>query len=320
MHRCYKSKQKLVDLVFGELTADKKLEFLMELGGCAYCRQIYRSGTDLLQAFTVVNQRDIPDEAYWKAYNERLVKRLNRVSHPKMRQRIAGQQGGISPQKFWLLLPPNPRMILPILMFICALTVPIFIYKYGDRATKLEKPELIKPDVASDNHEVKEGGNNHQQKVVSGKRQRILNLGDFGERRDLFVSNTRQDRSRLKETAANRELNDHIREYMEASQLLLRTFRNMTIEEDGSYPNISFERRYARRLLNSGRILKHNLPVHNGVTLEDILIDLELCLLDIANLPENPSSEEVNLLIAELRKKGAVALLQPYLASRAFQQ
>src|SRR6266545_4096261 len=204
MHRCYKSKQKLVDLVFGELTADKKLEFLMELGGCAYCRQIHRSGTDLLQAFTVVNQRDIPDEAYWKAYNERLVKRLNRVSHPKMRQRIAGQQGGISPQKFWLLLPPNPRMILPILMFICALTVPIFIYKYGDRATKLEKPELIKPDVASDNHEVKEGGNNHQQKVVSGKRQRILNLGDFGERRDLFVSNTRQDRSRLKETAANR--------------------------------------------------------------------------------------------------------------------
>ena len=76
MHDCRTTESRLVDLVFGELSAGERRRLLAELDACADCLDEYRSMSGTLSAFDEAAEASLPDEAYWPGYRAALLRRL----------------------------------------------------------------------------------------------------------------------------------------------------------------------------------------------------------------------------------------------------
>ena len=79
MHDCHTIKDALLELAFDELSPERKLSLLVEIESCADCRSLYRETTEALYAVDEAATRARPGEAYWLAYDERLLNQLKRV-------------------------------------------------------------------------------------------------------------------------------------------------------------------------------------------------------------------------------------------------
>ena len=76
MHDCETTKERLVELLFGELGGAAKARALEELGACADCREQYRSMAATLEIFDEAAEGALPAEGFWAGYGERLRKRM----------------------------------------------------------------------------------------------------------------------------------------------------------------------------------------------------------------------------------------------------
>ncbi|HMG73607.1 MAG TPA: zf-HC2 domain-containing protein [Pyrinomonadaceae bacterium] len=93
--------------------------------------------------------------------------------------------------------------------------------------------------------------------------------------------------------------------HIEQSQMLLRSFRNAP--EDIAFETQRFQKLLSRNvLLRCEAIAKGNLPE------EEVLTTLEPILIDIANLPDRASKEDVRSITETIRKTEIVAMLQVY--------
>src|ERR1044071_1321523 len=90
MHDCLKEKDRLVDLVFGELESREKSERIAELKSCHSCYSLYLSMDQAIRTFDQVAEAALPEESYWTGYETRLRTRLNEAERPNRRQVIAG--------------------------------------------------------------------------------------------------------------------------------------------------------------------------------------------------------------------------------------
>ena len=83
MHDCHTIKDELLDLAFDELSAERKLSLLVEIENCADCRSQYRETKEALYAVDEAATCSRPGEAYWLAYDERLLNQLKRVENER---------------------------------------------------------------------------------------------------------------------------------------------------------------------------------------------------------------------------------------------
>lgn len=102
--------------------------------------------------------------------------------------------------------------------------------------------------------------------------------------------------------------------HIERAQLLLRSFRNTG--DSGSRPgaDLSYERQGSRELLYKNVLLRRDAEAKGNMPVEDLLGGLEPFLLDIANLPDRPSSDDVRSIKERMQKKEIIAALQIYSA------
>ena len=77
MHDCQQTKEKLIDLLFDEMTAAERPPLLAEVGACAACREQYRSMLETLDVFDRASAASMPTESYWIGYHERLYTMLS---------------------------------------------------------------------------------------------------------------------------------------------------------------------------------------------------------------------------------------------------
>lgn len=96
--------------------------------------------------------------------------------------------------------------------------------------------------------------------------------------------------------------------HIERSQMLLRAFRN----RDGS--DVAYEREQSRGLLYQNIVLRRDAQAKGNMPVEDLLGSLEPFLIDIANLPEKPSKDDVSAIKERMRKKEILSALQIYSA------
>lgn len=102
--------------------------------------------------------------------------------------------------------------------------------------------------------------------------------------------------------------------HIERAQLLLRSFRN-TRDADGRHdPDIAYEKQRSRGLLSDNILLRRNAEAKGNMPAEELLGSLEPFLLDIANLPDKPSDDEVRSIKQRMQKKEIVSALQVYSA------
>ncbi|HEX2522014.1 MAG TPA: hypothetical protein VHP35_07790, partial [Terriglobia bacterium] len=109
-------------------------------------------------------------------------------------------------------------------------------------------------------------------------------------------------------TLRNPETSEHLRQ----TQLLLRSFRNTPFEQDAAAFDLAYEKRLSRELLSKNRLLRRSAENKEDSRAEELLSHIEPLLLDIANLPDKPSQDEVHSVKELIREQKIIATLQIY--------
>jgi hypothetical protein len=95
--------------------------------------------------------------------------------------------------------------------------------------------------------------------------------------------------------------------HAEQAQNLLRSFRNASTT---GADNLSYERGRSQELLYQNIVLRREAARGGNSNVESTLSQLETILLDIANLPDKPASEDVRSIKNRMERKNIVAMLQ----------
>ncbi|MCI0486609.1 MAG: zf-HC2 domain-containing protein [Blastocatellia bacterium] len=100
--------------------------------------------------------------------------------------------------------------------------------------------------------------------------------------------------------------------HLEQAQMLLRSFKNASFSRAESAADLAYEREKSRELLYSNILLRRDAEADGNAPVRAVLNELEPFLLDIANLPERPSSGDLRFIKERLRRNEIVAMLQVY--------
>jgi hypothetical protein len=106
---------------------------------------------------------------------------------------------------------------------------------------------------------------------------------------------------------AQKELARHV----EQAQMLLRSIKNARAADDGTV-NVAYEKKLSRRLLAENATLQLDAETRGDSDGKQVLDRIEPFLLDIANLSDNPSREEVHSVRERMKQNEIIASLQVY--------
>jgi hypothetical protein len=316
MHDCVKTSELLVDLVFDELGPEARRRALLELEGCPDCLAQYRSMADALRLFDQVTETAMPEESYWPGYETRLRERL-RTERPRWTRRLADWIGGFG----LLAMRPFPVAVGLALVF---LAIGLWTWQRRqavgpspgapDVAVKTPTPQ---PKVALHDEVVATTPNPGERPVrrrsvnptaakLDGKAPAVRREGRDGKIVEDVIVSRGPDQSLI---AASLFTPETIRHF-EKAQLMLRSFRNASAVKGSVATDLAYERQLSRRLLYQNILLRRDAEMKGNLPAEEALSSLEPFLIDIANLPDKPSSGELGGIRERLRRKELIASLQ----------
>jgi len=98
--------------------------------------------------------------------------------------------------------------------------------------------------------------------------------------------------------------------HFEKAETLLRAFRNVRLDEPGMAAEVGYERKRAQQLVVQNMMLRREADATGDVQISSLLENLEPILIDIANLPDKPDEDAVNVIRQRAERKNIVALLR----------
>jgi hypothetical protein len=320
MHDCVKTRELLVDLVFDELGPEARRRALLELEGCPDCLAQYRSMTEALRVFDQVTETAMPDESYWPGYETRLHERL-RLERPSWMRRLADWIGGF-----------GPLTVRPLSMAAGLALVLLAIGWWTWQRRQAVGPTPGAPYVAAKTPTPRPNVESHDKVIATTPKS-----GEISKRRKsvhptvhLAAANSngnapsvrREERvgEMVKDVVVSRGFDqpliaaslftpETIRHF-EKAQLMLRSFRNASAAKSFAATDLAYERQMSRRLLYQNILLRRDAEMKGNLPAEEALSGLEPFLLDIANLPDNPSPGELGGIRERLQRKELIASLQ----------
>jgi len=99
--------------------------------------------------------------------------------------------------------------------------------------------------------------------------------------------------------------------HVERAQMLLRSIKNVRASDAGA-PDIAYEKNLSRQLLAENATLQLEAEVRGDKETKQVLDRIEPFLLEIANMGEKPSREEVRSIRERVRSNEIVAALEVY--------
>ena len=121
--------------------------------------------------------------------------------------------------------------------------------------------------------------------------------------------------ARVGDAAGNAQLLDpaeqEVARHVEQAQMLLRSIKNARASGTGAV-DVAYEKDLSRKLLAQNATLQLDAEVKGDKQTRQVLDQIEPFLLDIANMRENPSRDEVRSIRERVRKNEIVAALQVY--------
>jgi hypothetical protein len=327
MHDCVKTRERLVDLLFDELGTEERRRALAEIEGCHDCLAQYRSMTETLRLFDQAVETAMPDEAYWPGYETRLRERLRHVS-PGWKRRLAEWFGGFR------VLTARP---LQLAVGLAIILLAIGWWGWRQRQALEPSPTIAKgtptpqPKVDSVDKDT----------LVPPKEIKVPPSGELAENNKKFgvppsggpakAGTPNRIRVRREERGveiANNEVGSggfdqpliaaslftpETISHFEKAQLMLRSFRNSSVAKapgGRARIDLDYERQLSRRLLYQNILLRRDAEMNGDLPAEEALSGLEPFLLDIANLPDRPSPDDLRDIKERLRRKELIASLQ----------
>jgi len=324
MHDCVKTRELLVDLVFDELGPEARQRALLELEGCPDCLAQYRSMTEALRVFDQVTETAMPDESYWPGYETRLHERL-RSERPSWMLRLADWVGGF-----------GTLTVRPISVAAGLALVLLAIGWWTWQRRQAVGPTPGAPYVAAKTPTPQPNVQSHGEVIattpksgeISKRRTSVHPTGHLAVHLAAEKSNGNAPSVRREERvgeifedvvvsrgfdqsliAASLFTPETIRHF-EKAQLMLRSFRNASAAKSFAATDLAYERQMSRRLLTKNILLRRDAELKGNLPAEEALSALEPFLLDIANLPDDPSPRELGGIRERLQRKELIASLQ----------
>ena len=100
--------------------------------------------------------------------------------------------------------------------------------------------------------------------------------------------------------------------HLEQAQNLLLSIRNIKFSDDDQEVDVSYEKAESRRLLNENVVLRRDAEMAGKFPAKSVLGSLEPFLIDIANLPEKATPNDVRQIKDRVQKTEIVAELRGY--------
>jgi len=100
--------------------------------------------------------------------------------------------------------------------------------------------------------------------------------------------------------------------HIEQTQNLLRSIRNVELNDSDQDIDVSYDKAVSRRLLNENIVLRRDAEMKAKFPTKALLSDLEPFLIDIANLPDQARPEDVRAIKERVQKTEIVAALIGY--------
>ena len=100
--------------------------------------------------------------------------------------------------------------------------------------------------------------------------------------------------------------------HLQQAQDLLVSIRNIQFSDDDQEVDVSYEKAESRRLLNENVVLRRDAEMAGKFPAKSVLGSLEPFLIDIANLPEKSTPNEVRQIKDRVQKTEIVAELRGY--------
>lgn len=322
MHDCAKTQEQLVDLLLGELTPEEARLVAAEAEACADCRREHAALAETLRAFDRASDAALPDETFWAGYHERL------------REKITAEATGGGGAKVLMFRLPGTRFrFTPIQAAAALLIIGVvggglwIALRSGGSSPSIIKvidplPETATSTPAPRKEEPRrlpmpEPAPQQTPKpiqVVNPPRQNKPSGTPTPSRRapkGIAPENTRPTELPLLAVGLPTPMfTPDTVSHFEKAQFMLRTLRNSTDVEIAE--TVAYERQLSRGLLTRNIVLRREAERSGNVPLGTVLNQLEPLLIDIANLPDKPSREEVQTIRDRMRRKEIIATLQTY--------
>ena len=100
--------------------------------------------------------------------------------------------------------------------------------------------------------------------------------------------------------------------HLEQTQNLLRSIRNVQVNDGDQEIDVSYDKALSRRLLNENIVLRRDAEMKAKFPTKVLLSDLEPFLIDIANLPDQAKPDDVRAIKERVQKTEIVAALIGY--------
>ena len=324
MHDCRETKDKIMDLVFDEIAPAERARLMADFGVCDDCQALYRSMVETLTVFDCGIEAGLPEEGYWTAYNEELRARITGDVRPTLLRRILDRVMSFNP------LPSMPLVARAALALAVLAVVLWFVLPQSNEQERFSPPVIVdgrekdsqknqeSPSVSEDKAIIRQDESNlsgSDQKIARKpnrkNKRRVANIAIRKETvepaPDVVSTRQRQNDSL---SLLQRETASHI----EMTEMLLRAFRNVSVPQNASDLDISYERELSKELLSRNMMLRRSASSNRNSRVEELLNNVEPVLLDIANLPDNPSQADVRSIKELMQRQAIIAELQFYSA------
>jgi hypothetical protein len=193
--------------------------------------------------------------------------------------------------------------------------------------------QTVKQEVTARENKVNSAGSNERKQISGG--EKVL-ATDAGPNKPLDQKNRHLVRASVKatqtanfaaskkpETASRSDVlssdvassaaeEEDTQRHIEQAENLLRSVRNIQVSEDESEVDVSYEKALSRRLLNENVVLRRDAEMSGKFPTKTLLTDLEPFLIDIANLPDKASPDELRVIKERVQKAEIVADLRSY--------
>ncbi|HEV8367468.1 MAG TPA: zf-HC2 domain-containing protein [Pyrinomonadaceae bacterium] len=100
--------------------------------------------------------------------------------------------------------------------------------------------------------------------------------------------------------------------HIEQTQNLLRSIRNVQVNDGDHEIDVTYDKALSRRLLNENIVLRRDAEMKAKFPTKSLLSDLEPFLIDIANLPDQARPEDIRAIKERVQKTEIVAALIGY--------
>ncbi|MCI0659718.1 MAG: zf-HC2 domain-containing protein [Acidobacteria bacterium] len=300
----------------GELAPDVAAAILTHLNACMACAAFAR---DLEQAVVLINSA-LDDELPDNVPSLRLRARMDDALAQSLKSAVPGhsfarrlyylvsgrlQVGELSPLRLGLAV----AVVIGVVILAGGL-----VSNFWRSDTTEQKKEFVQglpPAQTPAPYQVQrpgDGGKHVKRQIAHRIKRESIQIEQA-----KTVSLARHTKT-VRNTLRNPETSEHLMQ----TQLLLRSFRNTSTDNAEAAFDLAYEKRLSRELLSKNRLFRRSAENKEDSQATELLSQIEPLLLDIANLPDKPSQDEVLLIKELMREQKIIATLQIYTAKTGF--